>query len=227
MYRLTTPEQRKYYDEFMYPWQDEIFAMIHSRKFYLTGGTCLSRFYYQHRYSDDLDFFFDGTLASKQTFEIEVNEIATKIKKSYNAQVLVNDEYFKRIMVYKNDKELKCEFIYEPTVSINQRQQCMNYDFLLDTKENVIANKLCAIYNRKTYKDYVDLMYLTKEFDLKQAIEWSEEKMVPMDYEGAVMTLIEGKLSGDLVMLQEISVNNIEEFVKQLTTKLIDYARTV
>lgn len=25
--------------------------------FFLTGGTALSRFYYNHRYSDDLDFF--------------------------------------------------------------------------------------------------------------------------------------------------------------------------
>ncbi|MDR0551108.1 MAG: nucleotidyl transferase AbiEii/AbiGii toxin family protein [Spirochaetaceae bacterium] len=29
--------------------------------FFLTGGTALSRAYYNHRYSDDLDFFLDNS----------------------------------------------------------------------------------------------------------------------------------------------------------------------
>jgi predicted nucleotidyltransferase component of viral defense system len=49
--------------------QDEIFSIIDSDKFYLTGGTCLSRFYNQHRYSDDLDFFFLGNVFPKQDFQ--------------------------------------------------------------------------------------------------------------------------------------------------------------
>ena len=29
-------------------------------EFYLTGGTCLNRFYYEKRLSDDLDFFYQS-----------------------------------------------------------------------------------------------------------------------------------------------------------------------
>ena len=41
----------------IYPLQDAVMDLLQSDKFYLTGGTCLSRYYYQHRYSDDLICF--------------------------------------------------------------------------------------------------------------------------------------------------------------------------
>jgi predicted nucleotidyltransferase component of viral defense system len=227
MFKLATTEQKEFYNKIMYPFQDEIFGLMTSNKFYLTGGTCLSRFYFHHRYSDDLDFFFDGSKFSKQSFETEFNIISTEIKRRHESKVLIHDEYFKRLMIYKKDYELKCEFVYDPTVSINQRITIEPYQFLLDTKENIIANKLCAIYNRKTYKDYIDLIYLTKEFELQQAINWSEEKMVPIDYEGAIMCLIEGDLSGNLIMFDKIDEHFFTDFIKELTTKLIHHARSL
>ncbi|MCL5031291.1 MAG: nucleotidyl transferase AbiEii/AbiGii toxin family protein [Bacteroidetes bacterium] len=51
------------FDEFyirsLYPFQDGILNILRELKlpFYLTGGTPLSRFYFKHRYSDDLDLF--------------------------------------------------------------------------------------------------------------------------------------------------------------------------
>ncbi len=47
--QILTNEQRIILDEVK---QDSFF-----RDFYLTGGTALSAFYLQHRYSEDLDFF--------------------------------------------------------------------------------------------------------------------------------------------------------------------------
>jgi predicted nucleotidyltransferase component of viral defense system len=43
----------------LYELQDEVLKVVFEteREFYLTGGTCLSRFYVEKRYSDDLDFF--------------------------------------------------------------------------------------------------------------------------------------------------------------------------
>ena len=46
-------EYHKYYLEQLYPLQDkflEFFDNQNQDRFYLTGGTALSRFYYQHRY---------------------------------------------------------------------------------------------------------------------------------------------------------------------------------
>jgi len=43
----------------LYRFQDELLILTEKAGpfFYLGGGTCLSRFYFNHRYSDDLDFF--------------------------------------------------------------------------------------------------------------------------------------------------------------------------
>lgn len=47
----------------LYALQDEVLEVVFSVEniFYLTGGTCLSRFYKEKRYSDDLDFFTNGS----------------------------------------------------------------------------------------------------------------------------------------------------------------------
>ena len=51
--------QEKYYQNKIYPLQDEVLRAIQDLNvdFYLTGGTVLSRCYLKHRHSDDLDFF--------------------------------------------------------------------------------------------------------------------------------------------------------------------------
>ena len=48
-----------YYRDKLYPFQDGILKIVKELElpFYLTGGTALSRFYYNHRFSDDLDLF--------------------------------------------------------------------------------------------------------------------------------------------------------------------------
>lgn len=48
-----------YYETRLYPLQDGVLRCVEGCKtdFFLTGGTALSRGYYGHRYSDDLDFF--------------------------------------------------------------------------------------------------------------------------------------------------------------------------
>ncbi|HHB77185.1 MAG TPA: hypothetical protein ENK84_11710 [Desulfobulbus sp.] len=51
----------------LYLLQDEILRIIFQKdtEFYLTGGTCLNRFYFEKRYSNDLDLFtnFSDTFA--------------------------------------------------------------------------------------------------------------------------------------------------------------------
>jgi predicted nucleotidyltransferase component of viral defense system len=121
MLKLATTEQIDFYKKILYPIQDEIFALLQSNKFYLTGGTCLSRFYFHHRYSDDLDFFFLGHIHSKEDFEIEFTIIIQRIRKRFKTEITINGEYFKRVIVFENDHELKLEFIYDTTPVVVER----------------------------------------------------------------------------------------------------------
>ncbi len=57
---LPSGDLQKYYQK-IYQVQDKILKTLFQEdcfhNFYLTGGTALNRFYYQVRYSEDLDFF--------------------------------------------------------------------------------------------------------------------------------------------------------------------------
>ncbi len=48
-----------FYQDRVYSLQNQILSLVQGAgvEFYLTGGTALSRYYLNHRYSDDLDFF--------------------------------------------------------------------------------------------------------------------------------------------------------------------------
>ena len=58
---MISPSQ--YYEEKLYPLQDGVMNILQQSgtDFFLTGGTALSRAYYNHRYSDDLDFFLNNS----------------------------------------------------------------------------------------------------------------------------------------------------------------------
>ncbi len=51
-----------YYKTKLYPFQDGILDIVRrsGTPFYLTGGTALSRRWFGHRYSEDLDLFVDS-----------------------------------------------------------------------------------------------------------------------------------------------------------------------
>lgn len=70
-------KQAAYYENFLYPFQDQIFALIQTDAFYLGGGTCLSRFYYNHRYSDDLDFFLMAMIFQGKIFISLLKKLST------------------------------------------------------------------------------------------------------------------------------------------------------
>lgn len=107
----------EFYEKLLYPLQDEIFTLIQTERFYLSGGTCLSRFYYNHRYSEELDF--------------------------------------------------------------------------------------------------------------KQVAKWSEYKVVPLDYEGAVMAFADQELEGTVLIKRDISLEDFENFVEKLIKRMLHYAKQI
>ena len=222
-FRKATQEDIEFYEEFLYPFQDEIFKLIQTDCFYLSGGTCLSRFYYQHRYSEDLDFFFDGFLYPKEEFEIVFREIINRISEKYKTEITVSGEYFKRGFVYKNDVALKTEFIYENFKNVGQRNKVN--EIYVDSKENITTNKITAVYDRKTAKDFVDLYYLLQDIDFEQAAKWSEYKVVPLDYEGTLIAFADHKLEGTVLLERDVSLKDFDDFVENLIKRMIAYAK--
>ncbi|PIW07184.1 hypothetical protein COW38_03270, partial [Candidatus Collierbacteria bacterium CG17_big_fil_post_rev_8_21_14_2_50_45_7] len=66
----------------LYPLQDKILATVSTleTKFYLTGGTALSRGYFDHRFSDDLDFFVNRDSTFPQQVETIIQTLQNQFE---------------------------------------------------------------------------------------------------------------------------------------------------
>lgn len=73
--------------------------------FYLTGGTALSRFYFNHRYSDDLDFFVNDDPKFQDYIKLIIRSITDHGMKNV---IEKRDDSFCRLTV---EEILKVDFV--------------------------------------------------------------------------------------------------------------------
>jgi predicted nucleotidyltransferase component of viral defense system len=229
LFRLATPEEKDFYFNKLYPLQDDVLKSINTPAFYLTGGTALSRFHYQHRFSDDLDFFYDGFAYPKENFHFSYREIVSNFEKiCQTVEVTVDGEFFKRLFVNRGDVSLKIEFIYEHYRTVGEKKK-INHA-LVDSKENISANKIGAVLDRRTAKDFIDLYFLLNDVELEKAVEWSKIKKVPPDYEGLMIGVGDlmtnpGLMEGNVLTLEQLDGKDFERFTRALIRSLLNESK--
>lgn len=158
----------------LYVLQDEILSVVFSldNSFYLTGGTALHRFYYDCRYSDDLDFFANGdSIFGESVHEI----IAVLIEKDYEVKHTVQAKDFHRVMI---DDFLQLDFVND---RVHREGKSSVIDGIrIDNKMNILANKITAIVGRDEEKDFFDLFVLAKNesFNWLEILEIASKKSV-------------------------------------------------
>lgn len=136
----------------LYRLQDNVLSVVFSVEtgFYLTGGTCLHRFYKEHRYSDDLDFFSNDC----QLFRDDVRLIRQALNRAaLPLDVLVDSRDFVRLSVADM---LKVDLVNDRVYRFG-RNVCTSANFVLDNIDNIAANKICALLGRDDPKDVFDL----------------------------------------------------------------------
>ena len=160
----------RYYEESLYPLQDGVLDIL-SRSgtdFFLTGGTALSRAYYNHRYSDDLDFF----LSQSQAYDEQLDAVFALLKENGFMWSTENDfvrsENFTTCKVRKDtDVLLKLDFVNDLVPCFAGTNKTSLF-VRTDSIRNILSNKLSAIF-RYAAKDVVDI----REIALHESIDWS------------------------------------------------------
>ncbi|TSC95077.1 MAG: hypothetical protein CEN87_89 [Parcubacteria group bacterium Licking1014_1] len=143
-----------------------------SRKFYWTGGTMLSFIYLKHRFSVDLDFFSD-TLFSYNDVIGFINELknALKLTKIEERKIFDRYEFF-----LHNAENVRLEFVFYDHPKQKPRKKCEG--ILIDSLDDIAANKTMAFFDRNDPKDLFDLYFLIKKrkFTPKKLIKLVEKK---------------------------------------------------
>ena len=119
----------------LYLLQDNVLDSIFSveKEFYLTGGTCLSRFYHEKRYSDDLDFFTHNS----GRFSFAVKNIKVKLQENHQIDTEVDSKNFIR---FKVDKILQVDFINDTAYRYKDPVIKEN-GYIIDSIENILSIK--------------------------------------------------------------------------------------
>lgn len=147
---------REFYFNKLYPLQDRVLRAISGLDtgFYLTGGTASSRGYLHHRFSDDIDIFVNDD----SRFGLWADRIVHILSESKDLRLdlLQRDDRFVRLSVSQGDAVLKTEMINDvPSHIGNLRKDALLG--MLDSPENILANKVTAALNRQEPKDLADI----------------------------------------------------------------------
>ena len=156
----------------LYALQDKVLDLVFSveNEFYLTGGTCLSRFYKEKRYSDDLDFFTNRSAR----YSFAVKNIKIALQETFDIKVEIEFKDFTRFMV--NDT-LQIDFVNDIAYRYKNVKVLKN-GYAIDTIENILSNKLTAVMGRDNPKDIFDIYLIAKyySFSWKDILEASHKK---------------------------------------------------
>jgi len=168
----------------LYKLQDKVLEIVFSveNEFYLTGGTCLSRFYHEKRYSDDLDFFTHNS----GRFSFAVKNIKVKLEKNHQITVEVDSKSFIRFRI---DKILQVDFIND-TAHRYKDPSVKENGYIIDTIENILSNKITAVMGRDNPKDIFDIYLICRfySFNWKEILEEAQKKASFM-YEDLIIRL--------------------------------------
>ena len=169
----------RFYTDILYPFQDGILRIVKelNTPFYLTGGTALSRYYFNHRFSDDLDLFVN----SNDSYDRYVDLIFQALEKCQKSSHFAIDylhlrkeehyaQFFLRQETVLSDEpvELKIDIVND----LASHYGNIKYHEALgriDSWRNILSNKLSAIFRYES-KDYVDIWIISK----KRAFNWKE-----------------------------------------------------
>lgn len=184
--------------------------------FYLTGGTALGRFYLNHRYSEDLDFFVNNSPDFSKHILFIKNELQKQFKTDIS-KTIVNDE-FARFFIYDNETFIKVEFVNDVAYRVGHPVKSNMGN--IDTVTNILSNKLTAIVGRDEPKDVVDIVTIAANFSFnwREMFKHAKEKAMinEIDVEQRLFTFPVGSLSNVDWIIKKLDIKIFEQQLRKI-----------
>ena len=150
--------------------------------FYLTGGTALAAFYYQHRLSEDIDLFCEKHEVNPDTTEAFVRKLTTKLGVS---QLKVSQflGLVSFLLIYTDSETLKIDFNYYPFPRIEKGTAFKQLS--IDSIYDIAVNKVHTMFMRPRSRDYLDLYSIFQKenytldkliLDAKAKFDWDIDR---------------------------------------------------
>ena len=198
------------------------FAVPVGQRFWLTGGTALAAFYFHHRVSDDLDLFTLDEIALTVIIQ-PLHDIAAEIGCALTTTRL--SDYFLQAVLTGEGSSLKLDLVRDVGPQFGEKHICNR--IVVDSLDNIAANKVTAILGRADVKDFVDLYFILQAgYDLKSLIAQAKQKDLGLTefYLGHMMR--QGpRIDSMLELFEPLSLQTLQEFYLRLADELLREAR--
>jgi predicted nucleotidyltransferase component of viral defense system len=188
----------------------------HENSFYLTGGAALVGFYLGHRETHDLDLF---------TLENEVENgfrLVNEVAKELNASVesIQTSPDFRRLLVKRETEAIVVDLVREYVFQLEREKREIN-GIRIDSPEEILANKLCALLSRSEIRDLVDVRELEKAgFNFEDALSAAQQKDTGLTAAQLAWVLNQMKLGDDMIPPGNVSVIELRGYVQDLIARL-------
>ena len=143
-----------------------------SKQFYWTGGTLLAEKYLHHRHSYDVDLFTDAPFQYE-----EVIALVHEVKEKTDVTVIEEQKVHGRWEFFlHNHRDVRFEFVHYDFPALHPRKRWRGV--LIDSLDDLVANKTMAVVERHAPKDAVDIYFLMtkKKYTLDTLLARAKKK---------------------------------------------------
>jgi predicted nucleotidyltransferase component of viral defense system len=188
--------------------------------FFLTGGSALSIFYYDHRHSYDLDFFTEKDIDWFFHERLFIS-IVEEIKAEYTT--ITKAPFFHRYEIRRGKHREIIDFVIEKIPQIDKIKN--KFDIVdVDTPLEIGINKICTLLSRTELKDVIDLFFLVKNgFNVKENIEKAKQK--DGGIEPAIISYLLSQFNVSKLpdyMIEKVTIKELEDFISDLKKLLAE-----
>lgn len=201
----------------LYELQDEVLEVVFGVEniFYLTGGTCLSRFYQEKRYSDDLDFFTNNS----PRYSFAIKKVKQALAAKFDLSIEIESKDFTR---YKINNFLQVDFVND--IDARYKDVVVTKDgYIIDNIENILSNKLTAVIGRDNPKDIFDIYLIWRyyKFDWIQIVKSAHEKASFSDEELIVrLKSFPRSLLDEIILVDKYFLNDFDKEYPKLVDEI-------
>ncbi|MBI3202434.1 MAG: nucleotidyl transferase AbiEii/AbiGii toxin family protein [Myxococcales bacterium] len=200
------------------PLQRELLAMFfeREREFRLTGGAALVEFYLHHRFTKDLDLF-GGPGADLDRAERALRDAAL----AAGAEVTTLQRFaeFRRLSIQRGSESTIVDLAIDRAPTVSPTRLLGNV--VVDSLEEIAANKLCAVLGRAEPRDLVDLMLILRSgVQLTTALTGAGAKDGGADAATLAWVIGQIRIGSEAVLPAGISAAELEAFRADLELRL-------
>lgn len=189
---------------------------VRENRFFLTGGAALVGFHLGHRETHDLDLFtLSDAIDDGQAIVVQV---ARQLNASLESIQTAPD--FRRLLLRRGNEAVVIDLVRDYVHQSSPEKLVIN-GILVDTPQEILSNKLCALLSRSEIRDLVDVRTLEHAgYSVENFLPAAALKDSGLTPAQLAWVLNQIELGDDIIPPGGVSVTELRSYLVELIDRL-------